>query len=84
MLDVQAETAATNGAALPRWTRDGAWSLYQLPFNDLLFRAQSVHRAHFDSNRVQLPRLLNIKTGGCPEDCGYCSQSSHRATGVPA
>jgi biotin synthase len=85
MLEARDQTAATaNGAALPRWTREVAWSVYQLPFNDLLFRAQSVHRQHFDPNRVQLSRLLNIKTGGCPEDCGYCSQSSHHATGVPA
>jgi len=84
MLDVQGEAAATNVVASPRWTCETAWSLYQLPFNDLLFRAQSVHRAHFDPNRVQLSRLLNIKTGGCPEDCGYCSQSSHHATGVAA
>jgi biotin synthase len=55
-----------------------------MPFNDLLFKAQSVHRQHFDPNRVQLSRLLNIKTGGCPEDCGYCSQSSHHATGLAA
>ena len=47
----------------------------RLPFNDLLFKAQSIHRQHFDPNRVQLSKLLNIKTGGCPEDCGYCSQS---------
>nr|WP_245285637.1 biotin synthase BioB [Bradyrhizobium japonicum] len=53
-------------------------------FNDLLFRSQSVHREHFDPNRVQLSRLLNIKTGGCPEDCGYCSQSSHHATALAA
>jgi biotin synthase len=85
MLEVRDQTAATpDAAALPRWTREAAWSVYQLPFNDLLFRAQSVHRQHFDPNRVQLSRLLNIKTGGCPEDCGYCSQSSHHATGVPA
>jgi biotin synthase len=85
MLEVRDQTAATaNGAALPRWTREAARSVYQLPFNDLLFRAQSVHRQRFDPNRVQLSRLLNIKTGGCPEDCGYCSQSSHHATGVPA
>jgi biotin synthase len=66
------------------WTRESAWAVYSLPFNDLLFRAQSVHRQHFDPNRVQLSRLLNIKTGGCPEDCGYCSQSSHHATGLAA
>jgi biotin synthase len=85
MLDVRDQTAATTSGATPlQWTREAAWSLYALPFNDLLFKAQSVHREHFDPNRVQLSRLLNIKTGGCPEDCGYCSQSSHHATGVPA
>jgi biotin synthase len=85
MLDVQDHAAAaTNEAASPRWTSETAWSVYRLPFNDLLFKAQSIHRQHFDANRVQLSRLLNIKTGGCPEDCGYCSQSSHHATGVPA
>lgn len=67
-----------------RWTAEDAWAAYQLPFNDLLFRSQSVHREHFDPNRVQLSRLLNIKTGGCPEDCGYCSQSSHHATALAA
>ena len=55
-----------------------------MPFNDLLFKAQSIHRQHFDPNRVQLSKLLNIKTGGCPEDCGYCSQSSHHSTGLAA
>jgi biotin synthase len=68
----------------PAWTSEVAWCLYRLSFNDLLFQAHSVHREHFDPNRVQLSRLLNIKTGGCPEDCGYCSQSSHHATGLPA
>jgi biotin synthase len=68
----------------PAWTAEVAWALYRLPFNDLLFQAHCVHREHFDPNRVQLSRLLNIKTGGCPEDCGYCSQSSHHATGLPA
>jgi biotin synthase len=66
------------------WTAQTAWSIYRLPFNDLLFEAHSVHRRHFDPNRVQLSKLLNIKTGGCPEDCGYCSQSSHHSTGVAA
>jgi biotin synthase len=85
MLGVQDEAAVMQKApaALP-WTRDAALALYRLPFNDLLFRAQSVHRQHFDPNRVQLSKLLNIKTGGCPEDCGYCSQSSHHATGLAA
>ncbi|QRM56649.1 biotin synthase BioB [Sinorhizobium sp. BG8] len=58
--------------------------IYNLPFNDLLFRAQSVHRAHFDPNAVQMSRLLSIKTGGCAEDCGYCSQSAHYPTGLKA
>ncbi|MBD9491740.1 biotin synthase BioB [Ensifer sp. ENS11] len=58
--------------------------MYNLPFNDLLFRAHSVHRAHFDPNSVQMSRLLSIKTGGCAEDCGYCNQSSHYPTGLKA
>jgi biotin synthase len=56
--------------------------LHELPFNDLLYRAQSVHRAHFDPNAVQLSTLLSIKTGGCPEDCGYCPQAARYHTGV--
>jgi biotin synthase len=86
MLDVRNETAAkiATAAAPAQWTGETAGAIYRLPFNDLLFRAQSVHRQHFDPNRVQLSRLLNIKTGGCPEDCGYCSQSSHHATGLAA
>jgi biotin synthase len=56
--------------------------LFDLPFNDLIFRAQSVHRRHFDPNEVQLSTLLSIKTGGCPEDCGYCSQSVHHQTAI--
>jgi biotin synthase len=57
-------------------------SLFSLPFNDLLFRAHSVHREHFDPNAVQVSTLLSIKTGGCSEDCGYCSQSARYATSV--
>lgn len=55
------------GCALPPWTREEAQTIYDLPFNDLLFRAQTIHRENFDPNRVQLSRLLSIKTGGCPE-----------------
>ena len=66
------------------WTREEALALYEAPFNDLLFQAQTVHRKHFDPNRVQLSRLLSIKTGGCPEDCGYCSQSTHHNSGLKA
>ncbi|MEZ2128646.1 MULTISPECIES: biotin synthase BioB [unclassified Sinorhizobium] len=67
-----------------RWNLVGARKIYNLPFNDLLFRAQSVHRMHFDPNAVQMSRLLSIKTGGCAEDCGYCSQSAHYPTGLKA
>ncbi|MCA9565701.1 MAG: biotin synthase BioB, partial [Myxococcales bacterium] len=57
-------------------------ALLELPFNDLIFRAQAVHRANFDPNKVQLSTLLSIKTGGCPEDCKYCPQSSRYDTGL--
>ncbi len=66
------------------WTREEARALYTQPFNDLLFAAQTVHRRHFDANKVQMSRLLSIKTGGCAEDCGYCSQSAHHASGLKA
>jgi biotin synthase len=66
------------------WTLADASALYEMPLNDLLFRAQTVHRENFDPNRVQLSRLLSIKTGGCPEDCGYCSQSVHHESGLTA
>jgi len=66
------------------WTREEIAALFALPFADLLFRAQSVHRAHFDPNQVQTSTLLSIKTGGCPEDCGYCSQSAKNDTGLKA
>ena len=64
------------------WSIDEIEALFALPFNDLLFRAQQVHRAHFDANAVQLSTLLSIKTGGCPEDCKYCPQSAHYQTQV--
>jgi biotin synthase len=85
MLELTDGTTSTDApVALPNWTIEAAWALYRMPFNDLLFKAQSVHRQHFDPNRVQLSKLLNIKTGGCPEDCGYCSQSAHHSTGLSA
>jgi biotin synthase len=65
-------------------TIDAVAALFELPFNDLLYRAQTVHRQHFDPNAVQLSTLLSIKTGGCPEDCGYCSQSVRAESGVEA
>lgn len=67
-----------------RWDLAGARAIHDLPFNDLLFRAHSTHRAHFDPNAIQMSRLLSIKTGGCAEDCGYCSQSAHYPTGLKA
>ena len=66
------------------WTPERVLALFELPFNDLLFRAQQVHREHHEPNTVQLSTLLSIKTGGCAEDCGYCSQSAHHDTGLPA
>lgn len=69
-------------ATAPRhdWTLKEARELFSLPFNDLLFRAQTVHREHFDPNEVQVSTLLSIKTGACPEDCKYCPQSGHYNT----
>jgi len=64
------------------WTLAEVEALFALPMNDLLFQAQSVHRQHFDANAVQLSTLLSIKTGGCSEDCGYCSQSARHDAGV--
>ena len=64
------------------WSLDEIRALFALPFNDLLFRAQTVHREHFDPNRVQVSTLLSIKTGACAEDCSYCSQSAKYDTGL--
>lgn len=66
------------------WTRDEIAALFDLPFTSLVFRAADVHRAHHAADEVQLSTLLSIKTGGCPEDCGYCSQSVHAETGLKA
>ncbi len=62
------------------WSTEEVQALFELPFNELLFRAQSIHRQHFDPNEVQVSTLLSIKTGACPEDCQYCSQSGHYNT----
>jgi len=70
------------GLAVRTWSLAELEALYALPFNDLLFQAQTVHRQHFDPNAVQLSTLLSIKTGGCSEDCGYCSQSARHDTGL--
>ncbi|MEW8560477.1 MAG: biotin synthase BioB [Candidatus Thiodiazotropha sp.] len=66
------------------WRLDEIEALFDLPFNDLLFQAQTLHRAYFDPNQVQMSSLLSIKTGACAEDCGYCSQSAKHATGLEA
>jgi biotin synthase len=66
------------------WTKAEIAALFALSFPELLFRAQCAHRAHFDPREVQISTLLSIKTGGCPEDCGYCSQSVHNKTGLKA
>ncbi|WP_188579701.1 biotin synthase BioB [Azorhizobium oxalatiphilum] len=79
-----APIAPETQATPPRWTLAQAEALYALPLPKLMFRAQTVHRAHFDPCEIETAQLLSIKTGGCPEDCGYCSQSSHHKTGVPA
>jgi biotin synthase len=66
------------------WTREEIRALFDLPFLDLLFEAQGVHRRFHAANQVQLSTLLSIKTGGCPEDCGYCSQSAFARSGLKA
>ncbi|WP_294329672.1 biotin synthase BioB [uncultured Sphingomonas sp.] len=66
------------------WTREEIAALFDLPFTELVFRAAEVHRANHPANQVQRSTLLSIKTGGCPEDCGYCSQSAHADTGLKA
>jgi biotin synthase len=73
-----------NQAIRHNWTPEEVTALFAKPFNDLMFQAQTVHRAHFDANEVQLSTLLSIKTGGCPEDCNYCPQSAHFDTPVKA
>ncbi|MHB0926650.1 MAG: biotin synthase BioB [Gallionellaceae bacterium] len=65
-----------------RWSVPDVEALFKLPFADLLYRAQQIHREHFDPNAVQLSTLLSIKTGGCTEDCGYCPQSAFNSAGV--
>jgi biotin synthase len=73
-----------DGAVRTDWTREEIRALYALPFSDLLWRAQNVHRENFDPREVQISQLLSIKTGGCPEDCAYCPQSAAYETGVKA
>ena len=79
---IQFSRPAPPVTASQRWSVVNIKALFSLPFADLLYRAQQVHRAHFDPNAVQLSTLLSIKTGGCPEDCGYCPQAARYDTGV--
>ena len=80
------EVPPTSPTVAPRndWTREEIAALFDLPFTELVFRAAEVHRASFDPAEVQLSTLLSIKTGGCAEDCGYCSQSASANSGVKA
>ena len=71
-------------AVEPRWSHDAVANLLALPFPELLYRAQTVHRENFDPTQVQISTLLSIKTGGCPEDCGYCPQAANYETGTKA
>ena len=66
------------------WEKQEVIALFNLPFNDLIFKAQTIHRENFPANQVQISTLLSIKTGGCPEDCGYCPQSSEADSGLKA
>ena len=73
-----------SGAVRRDWTRAEVGALFDLPFPELMFHAQRIHRMHFDPREVQISTLLSIKTGGCPEDCAYCPQSAHYEAGVKA
>ncbi len=88
MNTVEAIDAAPPPVAAPAlrhdWTAAEVEALLALPFAELMYRAQGVHRRHFDANQVQMSTLLSIKTGGCPEDCAYCPQSAHYETGLAA
>src|SRR5262244_3671799 len=82
--DAPSRSPHRSASTAPRWTLAEIEALFALPFPDLVFRAQQVHRAHHRPNAVQLSTLLSIKTGGCPEDCAYCPQAARYHTGVKA
>ncbi|RUP37323.1 MAG: biotin synthase BioB [Acinetobacter sp.] len=67
---------------LEKWTLERAKLIFNLPFNEIIYEAQTIHRKHFAPNKVQISTLLSIKTGGCPENCSYCPQSAHYQTGL--
>jgi biotin synthase len=79
-----ARSRAPLGTVRHDWTVEEIQGLFALPFPELVFTAQSIHRRNFDASAVQLAQLLSIKTGGCPEDCGYCAQSAKFETGLKA
>jgi len=82
---INTESTPEQGQSLRNdWTQDEILRLFALPLNDLIFHAQTLYRQYFDPNIIQLSTLLNIKTGGCPEDCAYCPQSARYQTGVKA
>ncbi len=67
---------------MKKWTLDQARLIFKLPFNQIIYKAQTIHQKHFAPNKVQISTLLSIKTGGCPENCSYCPQSARYQTGV--
>jgi len=77
---IAAVSSISQAAAAPRWTVAEVLALYEMPLMDLIWRAQGVHREHFDPNAIQRSTLLSVKTGGCSEDCSYCSQSARYKT----
>jgi biotin synthase len=81
---MNAPIRALHDAPRSDWSREEIAALFALPFPELLFRAASAHRTHFDPSQVQISTLLSVKTGGCPEDCSYCTQSVHNETGLKA
>jgi biotin synthase len=84
LLESQSSTRAFADPLRHDWTHDEVRALFDMPLSELIFRAQTVHRAFFDPSAVQMSTLLSIKTGGCPEDCAYCPQSAHYDTGLDA
>ncbi len=74
--EIESQAANSSQTLRNNWSKTEIADLFELAFNDLMFKAQSIHRQHFDPNHVQVSTLLSIKTGACPEDCGYCSQSA--------
>lgn len=81
LMDGECMAASISEALRHDWTQQQAAQIYRLPFNDLLFQAQHIHRAYFNPNEIQISTLMSIKTGACPEDCAYCPQSAHYPPG---